>query len=251
MADSLRRRAGDKMSAIVRDAVQPLLAGQAERVRAEVEALLVAHEHRDVRDIAAMQQRLAAAETAAFVTERLPRARAFHQWAELLEHALSIAPPTGFVAEFGVHLGETIAVLAAKRPPVHGFDSFEGLPEDWRTGFSAGTFAVEQVPEVEGAIMHVGWFDDTLPTFLKEVEGPAALLHLDADLYSSTKTVLELCADRIVAGTVLVFDEYFDYPGWREHEHRALTEWATAHGRSFSYKAYSNWFEQVVVRIGA
>lgn len=50
-----------------------------------------------------------------------------------------------------------------------------------------------------------GWFDETLPKFAAEVEGPAAFLHVDCDLYSSTRTVFEALGDRVVPGTVIVF----------------------------------------------
>ena len=38
------------------------------------------------------------------------------------------------------------------------------------------------------------------------------------------ETVLTILAPRIVPGTVIVFDEYFNYPGWQEHEHKAFQE---------------------------
>ena len=77
-----------------------------------------------------------------------------------------------------------------------------------------------------------GWFEDTLPKFLKrpdvvEQQKPAALVHVDGDLYSSAVTVLrELSnAGAIVPGTVLVFDELLHYPGWEVNEALALWEW--------------------------
>ena len=40
---------------------------------------------------------------------------------------------TGLNLEFGVFKGVTISAVAKARPDLifHGFDSFEGLPEDW------------------------------------------------------------------------------------------------------------------------
>jgi hypothetical protein len=63
------------------------------------------------------------------------------------------------------------------------------------------------------------------PGFLAENDELVAFLHLDADLYSSTKTVLELVGPRLVAGSVVLFDEYFNYPGWQHGEHRAWHEY--------------------------
>ena len=53
---------------------------------------------------------------------------------------------------------------------------------------------------------------------------PLSLVHIDCDLYSSTKTIFANLKDRIVPGTVIVFDEYWNYPGWRDHEFRAFEE---------------------------
>jgi len=104
---------------------------------------------------------------------------------------------------------------------VVGFDVFTGLPETWRTGFPAGAFAQKLLPDVPGADLVVGLFDQSLPGFLAEHDEPVAFLHLDADLHSSTRTVLDLVGPRLVAGSVVLFDEYFNYPGWQAGEHRA------------------------------
>ena len=65
-----------------------------------------------------------------------------------------------------------------------------------------------------------------------------AFLHVDCDLYSSTKTVLSFLADRLKPGAVIVFDEYFSYVGWENHEHAAFDEFVKIHQRSFSYFMY-------------
>jgi hypothetical protein len=64
-----------------------------------------------------------------------------------------------------------------------------------------------------------------LPTFLQIQQQPVAFVHLDADLYSSTKTVLEAISPYLQPGTLLLFDEYFGQIGWREGEHKAFEEW--------------------------
>ncbi|WP_235686605.1 class I SAM-dependent methyltransferase [Tomitella gaofuii] len=179
----------------------------------------------------------------------MSRARRFRTPLGVLNHALSCAPATGLVAEFGVYSGATLRRIAARRPGAHGFDSFEGLPEDWRGPYRRGTFAVDRIPRVDDATLHVGWFENTVAPFLAETPGPAAFLHLDADLYSSTATVLSAFADRIVPGTVLVFDEYFNYPGWQAHEHKAFSEFVARTGVGFDYLAYNSRGQQVAVRI--
>jgi hypothetical protein len=142
----------------------------------------------------------------------------------LLSFALSQLSIAGLFLEFGVHSGTTVNHIANTVPDqkVFGFDSFEGLPEAWG-GAPAGTFAQPELPQVRLNVELVqGWFDRTLPPFVERVKGtPVAFLHIDCDLYSSTQVVLMQLRDRIVKGTVIVFDEYFNYPDWRKHEYLA------------------------------
>jgi hypothetical protein len=72
---------------------------------------------------------------------------------------------------------------------------------------------------------------------------------MDADLYSSSVTVLDLTADRLAPDAVLLFDEYLNYPGWQQHEHRAWTEFVERTGRTFEYLAYTGNGEQVALRL--
>ena len=100
-----------------------------------------------------------------------------------------------------------------------------------------------------GAELVVGWFDDTLPGFLADHQDEVAFLHLDADLYSSTRTVLQALRPRLRKGTVILFDEYFNFPGWEAHEHRAWTEFVSETGLEFEYLGYTADDEQLAVRL--
>ena len=148
--------------------------------------------------------------------------------------------------------GTTLKIIAdavANDRAVIGFDTFTGLPEAWRTGFPVGEFAQSEVPKVVGAELIVGLFEDELPAFLARTEEQIAFLHVDCDLYSSTKTVLDLAGEHLAPDAVLVFDEFFNYPGWQLHEFRAWTEFIEQTGRTFEYLAYTGNNEQVVVRL--
>lgn len=222
-------------------------------VRAEVDRIVTEIrdvEIRDRRDTIAAAERDAVASTARFVQQEMREARSFPHPVATLEHALALAPSGGLALEFGVFTGSTLAVIAAARPGgVYGFDSFEGLPENWRSGFDAGAFAVDGLPDVPGAELVVGLFADTLPGFLAAHPGPVDLLHLDADLHSSTACVLDAVGPRLRPGSVVVFDEFFNYPGWEQHEARAWREHVAAHDVAFRYEAYTHDNEQVVVRL--
>ncbi|MDD9746545.1 MULTISPECIES: class I SAM-dependent methyltransferase [Marinovum] len=137
-------------------------------------------------------------------------------------------------AEFGVWRGHGINLFARMLEPegghVTGFDSFEGLEEDW-TGHSrggeAGRYNLDGVlPEVRSNVTLVkGWVQDTVPGWLvQQGETPFALAHFDMDTYTPTAFVLAQIRPRLVAGSVLLFDELYGYPGWRHHEYKALRE---------------------------
>ena len=145
-----------------------------------------------------------------------------------LHRAISgLVPQGGLILEMGVARGRSIRHWAELFPThdIYGFDGFEGIYESWN-GLPAGTFA--QPPPQVPANVHlvVGRFADTLPGWLARHEGSISLLHIDCDLYQATRYVFDNLADRIQAGTIIVFDEYWNYPNWQQHEFRAWQEQA-------------------------
>ena len=171
---------------------------------------------------------------------------------ELLQFALDQIQVDGLVLEFGVFSGHTINIMADKlnHKMIYGFDSFKGLPEDWTSGAKAGAFAREGLPDVRDNVqLVVGWFDESLRPFLANHPGNISFLHVDCDLYSSTKTVLTELKDRIVPGTIILFDEYFNYPDWKRHEYSAFKEFTTQNDVQYEYIGLVPAYEQVAVRI--
>lgn len=172
----------------------------------------------------------------------------------MLAYSLSMVPKDrdGLYCEFGVESGTTINFIASQTArTIHGFDSFEGLPEDWRPGFPAGTFKLKELPKVRANVeLHKGWFDQSIAPFKAKFSEPVVFLHMDADLYSSTKTTLDLLADRIIPGTIIQFDEFFNYPGWRQGEYKAFMEFVNDYKITHEYIGYTGGTgEQVAVRI--
>lgn len=145
-----------------------------------------------------------------------------------LRRVLHEHQPEGWAVEFGVYSGYSLGIIAAHMPVI-GFDSFEGLPEDWREGFPKGTFGdnegislgVNLLPPAHSMIVP-GWFEDTCPTFPFP---PLGLVHIDCDLYSSTVTALDAITPHLRGGAIIVFDEYHGYPGAEAHEAKAFEEW--------------------------
>lgn len=159
-----------------------------------------------------------------------------------LRHVLRLNP-TGTALEFGVGSGRTLAMIA-KHMPVIGFDSFAGLPEKWRDGFDAGMFACEP-PTVHNARLVQGLFSDTLPSF--KWPERVGLVHVDCDLYSSTKTILDHLGPHLKPGCYVVFDEYHGYPGHEDHEMKAWREFADRTGTGWTVVGHGP--EQLAIRI--
>jgi len=137
----------------------------------------------------------------------------------------SQVPQGGLIMEFGVATGRSIRHWAQMFPThdIWGFDGFEGIYEDWN-GMRAGHFAQEPPPVPDNVKLVVGRFDQTLPTWLSHHPGRASLIHIDCDLYQATVDVFKNLRPRIQSGTIIVFDEYWNYPDWPQHEFRAWQE---------------------------
>lgn len=169
----------------------------------------------------------------------------------LLRHALACAATPGLVLEFGVRRGTSLDHIAdAAGQDVHGFDSFEGLPEGWVNSPRGVLTTGSQLPPVrDNAHLHVGWFEDSLPPFLAAHPEPVRLVNVDSDIYASARTVLTALADRVRPGTVIVFDEYIGNRSWRDDEYRAFQEFAAENAVQYEYFAASPYTKQVAVRV--
>lgn len=157
----------------------------------------------------------------------------------------------GWVLEFGVRHGNSLRQIAdLTAGAIHGFDSFAGLPEDWH-GEAKETYSTGlQIPDVPDHVtLHAGWFENTIPLFLQNHEGPARLVNIDCDLYGSAKTVLDHLAGRIGPGTVLIFDEYIGNLHWRADEFKAFQEAVSQYGWRYKYLGFSFATKQVVIKI--
>ena len=128
--------------------------------------------------------------------------------------------------EFGVYAGKSMRWwsqhLRQSGATLVGFDSFEGLPEDWRPDIPTGYFATSGTPpEIDDPRVFFvkGLFNETLPAY-RMPEHDQLIVNIDCDLYSSAATVLSWLEPHLRPGTLLYFDELPD----RDHEMRALKE---------------------------
>ncbi|MDE2227902.1 MAG: class I SAM-dependent methyltransferase [Alphaproteobacteria bacterium] len=188
-----------------------------------------------------------------YIEKYMSEATIFADRWDLLSFALGAAAKDGLALEFGVGDGGSLRHLSvASGRQFHGFDSFEGLPEAWSGTFErAGKFSRKGMlpPVPTNVVLHKGWFDATLPEFLRAHPEPVAFLHVDCDIYSSTRTVLEQLAPRLGAGAVIVFDEYFNYPNWERHEFKAFQEFIRDTGFAYRYLGFAQKNGHVAVKL--
>jgi Macrocin-O-methyltransferase (TylF) len=159
----------------------------------------------------------------------------------------------GLVLEFGVATGGTIKKIASTLPDrtVYGFDWFQGLPEDWTNGYMAGHFACDKPTDLpENVVIVEGLFKKTVPGFIKEhKDEKVAFMHVDCDIYSSAKYVLDKFEKKFQDGSIVVFDEFIKYNNYQHHEWKAWHEFlektkykyevlGRAHEESVAFRIY-------------
>ncbi len=187
--------------------------------------------------------RRAVAELAEYIAARMPDAVGVSSRELLWALACREAPAGGLWLELGVFQGYSLNFLADRAPgTVYGFDSFEGLKEDWKgTGLLRGTFDLRgRLPKVRrNAELVRGWFDASVPPFLAQHPEPLALLHLDCDTYEATVIALDLLKARLTPGTVIVFDDYHGFWGFREGQFKAWAEFVARERLAYRYLAFN------------
>jgi len=194
-------------------------------------------------------EKLAYKESAKYIFDHMEACVLFTDIKEFWSHAINEAPEKGLVMEFGVFGGKSINFFAKElqaksdKRPILGFDSFEGLSENW-SGYSLLKDKFDRqgkLPAVEKNVTLIkGWVDDTfedaLSKHLDQHDGVIAFMHLDMDTYTPTKFVLEKAIPYLQAGSVIAFDELLGYTGWRENEYKAMVETIEA---NFEYEFIS------------
>ena len=157
-----------------------------------------------------------------------------------------------FFLEFGVWKGESInqisKILIEKK--IYGFDSFEGLNEDWlgTKGYSKGTFKTN-IPKVNDNVTLVkGRFNETIPKFINENKNMnIKFIHIDSDTYESTFLILKNLKKYFSKKTYLLFDDFYNFSGWKVGEFKALNE--NFSEDEITYKCFCSNHTSVLVEI--
>lgn len=192
----------------------------------------------------------------------------------------------GDIFEFGVYTGRSLALLShyheVNRKGIHkidfqrrvvGFDSFEGLPSsDDHPRWKPGMFRVnhsfhpickqgEKVSEevilalfeqyqLPRPTIEAGDFATVLPRVMGEKYRQAAVVHIDCDLYDSTRTVLFGIQPTLQEGTIFLFDDWFHFRGSKHKgEQRAFYEFMEAQSDwSFiEYQTYATFGKSFII----
>ena len=185
--------------------------------------------------------------TWAFSLPKLPRLH-FHRWA-LFDHMIELSKKDRSLYEFGVWRGAAFRYLIRTFKKGYGFDTFEGIPEDWHTE-KAGTYTSDgNIPKIKGGKFIVGKFEDTLPGFFAEERPMASVINFDADLYSSTICALNFAKPVIDQHTILIFDEFIINKNWEQDEYKALEEFCSNNHYTYEVLAISFFTKQVAVKL--
>jgi tetratricopeptide (TPR) repeat protein len=172
----------------------------------------------------------------------------FNRWA-LFDRIVSLSKKDRPFYEFGVWRGNAFKHLIKTFKKGYGFDTFEGIPEDWHNE-KMGTYSSDaKIPEIEGGEFIVGKFEHTLPEFFNKSRSMASVINFDADLYSSTLCALNYSQSVIDQHTILIFDEFLINENWEQDEYKALEDFCCENDLSYEVLAISFFTKQVAVRI--
>tara|TARA_B100000989_G_scaffold299038_1_gene292338 strand:- start:7976 stop:8638 length:663 start_codon:yes stop_codon:yes gene_type:complete len=156
-----------------------------------------------------------------------------------------------YYLEFGVWRGHTINYMSEYVHKFYGFDSFEGLKEDWvgMDNKPKGTFNLnKKIPKLNANVTPVvGWIQDTLKPFLEKEKPKINFVHIDVDTYETTKYILENLKPFTLKKTIILFDELYNIPGWDVGEYKALTEVFSEN--EYKFIAFSKYGRQVAIQL--
>lgn len=188
-----------------------------------------------------------------FIESTLPAAKSFGRRIDFYSYLNELlACPIDYL-EFGVWKGESIAAWArlneSLKSRFFGFDTFEGLPEDWNAFSRQGAFSTDGKTPISNdqRVRFVsGLFQKSLRPFLREFAPQNRLVvHIDSDLYSSALFVLSSLDVLLVPGTILIFDEFYDL----QNEFAAWLDYSRSYYREARGLAFTTGYVQTALEM--
>jgi hypothetical protein len=154
--------------------------------------------------------------------------------------------------ELGVFTGNTFNAIRSHIPEdikLYGFDTFTGLPEDWMINdtdklYDKGTFSMDYIHDnTYNTEFIAGRVEDTLEKFIEKNNKKISFIHFDMDLYNPTFFSLNTLYNNFVDGTILVFDDFYNLPGWENHSFKALLNLINLYDMKFEPLSTVGWID--------
>jgi hypothetical protein len=167
-----------------------------------------------------------------------------------LDHSLKLKDY--LFMELGVFTGNTFSCIRSSLPEdinLYGFDTFTGLPEDWMINekdilYTKGTFALDYIPHsTYNTEFIVGNIENTMTPFLQKHDKKISFVHFDMDLYNPTFFALKEMHNYFLNGTVLVFDDFYNLPGWENYSFKALLDYVNFYNVEFEPLSTVGWYD--------
>jgi hypothetical protein len=186
-------------------------------------------------------------ESVTYVKEFCSDAILFDSREKLWEFSLKqLESAKPLIFEFGVAHGKSINFLSDACPEsiIYGFDSFQGLEENWYSGNALkGSISTNgKTPKVRKNIkLVIGSFKESIPRFLENCEFQRVdFMLIDSDTYEACKLVLNSFKSMIDSKTIIVFDEFFGYYNYQKFEFRAFNEFLRENELEFECIGFTN-----------
>lgn len=174
----------------------------------------------------------------------------------LLDHAVRHVTSSGLFVQCGLRNIDALNFLARVLPPeqiIHGVGSLETVLEERPLGNTRrGVCRSDEPPKVRSNVrLHTGWIEESFPAFLDQNREPIAFLYLDLEDYAANQLVLNRIGNRFSPGAIIVFEEYFNFPGWEQFGYRAFQEWIAGSPFQYEYIGFTPRHYSVAVKLFA
>lgn len=161
----------------------------------------------------------------------------------------SIDNKNPYYLEFGVFNGTSTNFISKNVEKLYAFDSFEGISEEWLGVHPKGHYTRnKKIPYLRKNIVPVvGLVEDTLDDFLNKHNPKIYFVHMDLDVYGPTEFTLRKLKSYLAKGSIILFDELYNYINWKEGEYKALKE--VFDDKEYRYRAFNLQNCQVAIEI--
>ena len=136
-----------------------------------------------------------------------------HEGIQIIEAVRAAKKIPGDVAEVGTYAGGSAKLICEteKEKPIHLFDTFEGIPNT-EEGHSGQYYASlkdvrSYLSQYKNATLYPGIFPETGDAVQDRT---FSFVHLDVDIYESTKNSLEFFYPRMSRGGIIMSHDYMD-----------------------------------------